>query len=58
MPIISWLVTAVAIVMGVAQEFRIDSSENLWLDYGLMALCLTIERPRPVPPEFLALSAL
>lgn len=35
--IVAWLVTATAIVIGIVQEFAVDSSENLFIDYGVMA---------------------
>lgn len=38
--LITWLLFAVAISIGIVQEFAIDSSENLWLDYGIMAVCV------------------
>lgn len=41
-PLVSWLVVIAAIALATRQEFRIDSSENLWLDYGIMALCLAL----------------
>ncbi len=41
-PLVSWLVVVAAIALATRQEFRIDSSENLWLDYGIMALCLAL----------------
>lgn len=41
-PLVSWLVVVTAIALATRQEFRIDSSENLWLDYGIMALCLAL----------------
>ncbi len=38
--LITWLLFAAAIGLGIVQEFAIDSSENLWLDYGIMAACV------------------
>lgn len=36
-----WGIVLMAIGVGVWEEFAIDSSEQLWLDYGVMALALT-----------------
>lgn len=38
--IVIWAGAAVCIAVGVVKEFDVDSSENLWLDYGVMALCM------------------
>ena len=38
--LITWLLFAAAIGLGIVQEFAIDSSENLRLDYGIMAACV------------------
>ena len=40
--IIAWLVTAAAIVIGIVQEFAVDSSENLFIDYGVMAAACAV----------------
>lgn len=37
-----WGIVLIAIGVGVWEEFAIDSSEQLWLDYGVMALALTV----------------
>lgn len=37
-----WIVVLAAIGVGIRQEFAIDASENLWLDYGVMALMLAL----------------
>ena len=40
--IVAWLVTAAAIVIGIVQEFAVDSSENLFIDYGVMAAACAV----------------
>jgi len=40
--IVAWLVTAAAIGIGIVQEFAVDSSENLFIDYGVMAAACAV----------------
>lgn len=40
--ITAWLVTAACIALGIVQEFAVDSSTNLFRDYGLMALAMAV----------------
>lgn len=37
-----WVLVLIAIGVGIRQEFAIDSSENLYIDYGIMALALAL----------------
>lgn len=40
--IIAWLVTAACIGIGIKQEFAVDHSENLLIDYGIMAVAMAV----------------
>lgn len=40
--VIAWIVTAACIALGIVQEFAVDSSVNLFVDYGLMALAMAV----------------
>ena len=37
-----WLVSAAMIGVGIAQEFAVDHSENLFIDYGIMAAAMAV----------------
>lgn len=41
-PAVLWLTAAGAIALGIIKEFDIDTSTNLWMDYGVMALALGV----------------
>ena len=38
--LMAWLMAAACIGLGIVQEFAVDSSTNLFIDYGLMALAM------------------
>lgn len=40
--IVPWLITAACIGVGIAQEFAVDHSENLYIDYSIMAAAMVI----------------
>ena len=41
-PIFCWVLGAAAIALGIIKEFDVDTSTNLWIDYGVMSLALVL----------------
>ena len=41
-PALIWLMGAVAVALGIIKEFDVDTSTNLWIDYGVMSLALAL----------------
>lgn len=40
--VIPWVITALGIILGIIKEFDIDTSANLFMDYGIMALAVAM----------------
>ena len=40
--ILPWLILFICIGIGIAQEFAVDASENLFVDYGIMAAAMAV----------------
>lgn len=40
--VIAWLIMAACIGLGILQEFAVDDSENLFVDYGIMAAAMAV----------------
>lgn len=40
--VLACIITALAILQGIVQEFAVDSNPNLLLEYGIMAACLAV----------------
>lgn len=41
-PVLWWLLGAAAIGLGIIKEFDVDTSTNLWIDYGVMSLAVLL----------------
>lgn len=41
-PIFCWVLGVAAIALGIIKEFDVDTSTNLWIDYGVMSLSMVL----------------